>query len=258
MSNLFDLTGKVAIVTGSSRGIGRATAEAMAAHGAKVVVSSRKADKCEEVAEEIKNNGGEAIVIPCHCSHKDQLQNLVDETLSTWGRIDSLVCNAAVNPFYGSLTEIPDEAYDKIMNTNVKSNVWLTSMVIPHMTKVGGGTIIIISSVAALIGSAKLGTYGLSKAADVALARNIAVEWGGDNIRANCINPAIIRTDFARALWENPEIYERAIKNYALHRIGEPEEVGGISVMLSAKAGSFITGQTIVVDGGSTIFGGDG
>jgi len=258
MSNLFDLTGKVAIVTGSSRGIGRATAEAMAAHGAKVVVSSRKADKCEEVAEEIKNNGGEAIVIPCHCSHKDQLQNLVDETLSTWGRIDSLVCNAAVNPFYGSLTEIPDEAYDKIMNTNVKSNVWLTSMVIPHMTKVGGGTIIIISSVAALIGSAKLGTYGLSKAADVALARNIAVEWGGDNIRANCINPAIIRTDFARALWENPEIYERAVKNYALHRIGEPEEVGGISVMLSAKAGSFITGQTIVVDGGSTIFGGDG
>ncbi|SVC71554.1 uncharacterized protein METZ01_LOCUS324408 [marine metagenome] len=258
MSNLFDLTGKVAIVTGSSRGIGRATAEAMAAHGAKVVVSSRKADKCEEVAEEIKNNGGEAIVIPCHCSHKDQLQNLVDETLSTWGRIDSLVCNAAVNPFYGSLTEIPDEAYDKIMNTNVKSNVWLTSMVIPHMTKVGGGTIIIVSSVAALIGSAKLGTYGLSKAADVALARNIAVEWGGDNIRANCINPAIIRTDFARALWENPEIYERAVKNYALHRIGEPEEVGGISVMLSAKAGSFITGQTIVVDGGSTIFGGDG
>jgi len=258
MSNLFDLTGKVAIVTGSSRGIGRATAEAMAAHGAKVVVSSRKADKCEEVAEEIKSNGGEAIVIPCHCSHKDQLQNLVDETLSTWGRIDSLVCNAAVNPFYGSLTEIPDEAYDKIMNTNVKSNVWLTSMVIPHMTKVGGGTIIIISSVAALIGSAKLGTYGLSKAADVALARNIAVEWGGDNIRANCINPAIIRTDFARALWENPEIYERAVKNYALHRIGEPEEVGGISVMLSAKAGSFITGQTIVVDGGSTIFGGDG
>ena len=258
MSNLFDLTGKVAIVTGSSRGIGRATAEAMAAHGAKVVVSSRKADKCEEVAEEIKSNGGEAIVIPCHCSHKDQLQNLVDETLSTWGRIDSLVCNAAVNPFYGSLTEIPDEAYDKIMNTNVKSNVWLTSMVIPHMTKVGGGTIIIVSSVAALIGSAKLGTYGLSKAADVALARNIAVEWGGDNIRANCINPAIIRTDFARALWENPEIYERAVKNYALHRIGEPEEVGGISVMLSAKAGSFITGQTIVVDGGSTIFGGDG
>ena len=258
MSNLFDLTGKVAIVTGSSRGIGRATAEALAAHGAKVVVSSRKADKCEEVAEEIKNNGGEAIVIPCHCSHKDQLQNLVDETLSTWGRIDSLVCNAAVNPFYGSLTEIPDEAYDKIMNTNVKSNVWLTSMVIPHMTKVGGGTIIIVSSVAALIGSAKLGTYGLSKAADVALARNIAVEWGGDNIRANCINPAIIRTDFARALWENPEIYERAVKNYALHRIGEPEEVGGISVMLSAKAGSFITGQTIVVDGGSTIFGGDG
>ena len=189
---------------------------------------------------------------------KDQLQNLVHKTIDTWGKIDILVCNAAVNPFYGSLSDIPDDAYDKIMNTNVKSNVWLTSMVIPQMIQLGGGSIVIISSVAALIGSAKLGTYGLSKAADVALARNLAVEWGGDNIRANCINPAIIRTNFARALWENPEIYGRAVKNYALHRIGEPEEVGGVAVMLAAKAGSFITGQTIVVDGGSTIYGGDG
>ena len=257
MSELFDLNDKVAVVTGSSLGIGRATAEAMAAHGAKVVISSRKSEKCEIVADGIKGKGGEAIVIPCHCSHKDQLQNLVDKTLDTWGKIDILVCNAAVNPFYGSLSEVPDDAYDKTMNTNVKSNVWLTSMVIPQMIKIGGGSIIIVSSVAALIGSAKLGTYGLSKAADVALARNLAVEWGGDNIRANCINPAIIRTNFARALWENPEIYERAIKNYALHRIGEPEEVGGVAVMLAAKAGSFITGQTIVVDGGYTIYGGD-
>jgi NAD(P)-dependent dehydrogenase (short-subunit alcohol dehydrogenase family) len=258
MSDLFDLTGKVAIVTGSSLGIGRATAEAMAAHGAKVVISSRKAEKCETVAEGIRANGGDAIVIPCHCSHKEQLQNLVDKTINEWGKIDILVCNAAVNPFYGSLSEIPDDAYDKTMNTNVKSNVWLTNMVIPQMIKLGGGSIIIVSSVAALIGSAKLGTYGLSKAADVALARNLAVEWGRNNIRANCINPAIIRTNFARALWENPEIYDRAVKNYALHRIGEPEEVGGVAVMLAAKAGSFITGQTIVVDGGSTIYGGDG
>jgi len=257
MSDLFDLKDKVAVVTGSSLGIGRATAEAMAAHGAKVVISSRKSEKCEIVADGIKGKGGEAIVIPCHCSHKDQLQNLVDKSLDTWGKIDILVCNAAVNPFYGSLSEVPDDAYDKTMNTNVKSNVWLTSMVIPQMIKIGGGSIIIVSSVAALIGSAKLGTYGLSKAADVALARNLAVEWGGDNIRANCINPAIIRTNFARALWENPEVYERAIKNYALHRIGEPEEVGGVAVMLAAKAGSFITGQTIVVDGGYTIYGGD-
>ena len=159
MSDLFELTGKVAIITRSSLGIGRATAEAMAAHGAKVVISSRKVDKCEIVAEGINQNGGEAMVISCHCSHKDQLQNLVDKTLDAWGRIDVLVCNAAVNPFYGSLSEIPDDAYDKIMDTNVKSNVWLTSMVIPQMIKLGGGSIIIVSSVSALIGTAKLVTY---------------------------------------------------------------------------------------------------
>ena len=173
------------------------------------------------------------------------------------GRIDTLVCNAAVNPYYGPLAGISDEAYDKIMNTNVRSNLWLCNMVIPQMAERGNGSVIIVSSVAAFIGSAVLGAYGLSKAADAALARNLAVEWGPKNIRANCINPAIIRTDFARALWENPETYARAIANYPLKRIGEPEEIAGAAVFLAAKSGSFVTGQTLIIDGGSTISSGD-
>ncbi len=255
--SMFDLTGKVALITGSSRGIGRAIAVAMAEHGAKVVVSSRKQDACETVADEIKATGGEAMVVPCNVSHRDQLQNLVDTTLSAWGRIDCLVCNAAVNPYYGPLAEIPESAYDKIMDTNVKSNLWLCNMVLPQMAEREDGTVIIVSSVAAFIGSRSLGAYGLSKAADVALARNLAVEWGAKNIRANTLNPAIIRTDFARALWENPKIYEAATRSYALGRIGEPEEVAGAAVFLASKAGSFITGQTIIIDGGFTIWGGE-
>ena len=255
--SMFDLTGKVALITGSSRGIGRAIAVAMAEHGAKVVVSSRKQDACEVVADEIKAAGGEAMVVPCNVSHRDQLQNLVDTTLSAWGRIDCLVCNAAVNPYYGPLAEIPESAYDKIMDTNVKSNLWLCNMVLPQMAEREDGTVIIVSSVAAFIGSGSLGAYGLSKAADVALARNLAVEWGAKNIRANTLNPAIIRTDFARALWENPKIYEAATRSYALGRIGEPEEVAGAAVFLASKAGSFITGQTITIDGGFTIWGGE-
>lgn len=255
--SMFDLTGKVALITGSSRGIGRAIAVAMAEHGAKVVISSRKQDACETVAEEIKASGGEAMVVPCNVSHHDQLRNLVDATLSAWGRIDCLVCNAAVNPYYGPLAEIPESAYDKIMDTNVKSNLWLCNMVLPQMAEREDGTVIIVSSVAAFIGSSSLGAYGLSKAADVALARNLAVEWGRKNIRANTLNPAIIRTDFARALWENPKIYEAATRSYALGRIGEPEEVAGAAVFLASKAGSFITGQTITIDGGFTIWGGE-
>ena len=192
-AELFDMSGQVAVITGSTRGIGKAIAEAMASAGAKVVISSRKADVCDVVAAEINDGGGEAIAIPCNISHKDQLQALVDGTLEKWGKIDSLVCNAAVNPYYGPLSGISDEAYDKIMNSNVRSNVWLCNMAIPQMTERGGGTVIIVSSVAAFIGSGGLGAYGLSKAADASLARNLAVEWGPQNVRTNCINPAIIR-----------------------------------------------------------------
>ena len=253
MSDLFDLSGKVALITGSSRGIGRAIAERMAQAGAKVVVSSRKLDACEEVVDAIRKAGGEAIAVPCNITHKEDLQRLVDETNQKLGRIDVLVCNAAVNPHYGTSQEIPDSAFEKVLDCNIRSNHWLCQLVIPAMAERRDGAVIIVSSIGGLKGSATLGTYGLTKAADMALARNLAVEWGPRNVRVNCIAPGIIRTDFAKALWDNPDVYERAIERYPLRRIGEPDEIAGTAIFLAAKAGSFLTGQTIVVDGGATV-----
>ena len=251
MSSLFDLTGKVAVITGSSKGIGRAIAERMAEHGAKVVVSSRKADACEAVAQAITDRGGEATVIPCHVGRKEELQALVDKTVAHWGGIDVLVCNAAVNPYYGPSAGISDEAFDRVMGTNVRSNLWMANMVAPIMVERGGGSITIISSIGGFIGSASLGTYGISKAADMQLARNLAVEWGPRNVRANCIAPGLVRTDFARALWENPENYRKRTRSTPLQRIGEPDEIAGAAIMLAAPAGRFITGQTLVIAGGT-------
>jgi len=255
-TDLFDLSGKVALVTGSSRGIGKAIAEAMAAHCAKVVISSRKAGPCEEVAAEIRKAGREAVALPCNVSRLDELDRLVEETIKHWGRIDILVCNAAVNPYFGPMAGISEEAYDKTMDTNVKSNLWLCNKVVPGMAERKDGAVIIVSSIGGLKGNEGLGIYGLSKAADFQLARNLAVEWGRFNVRANCLAPGIIRTDFARALWQNLEIYAQAVASYPLGRIGEPAEVAGAAVMLASKAGSFITGQMIVIDGGATIAGG--
>ena len=253
MTTLFDLSGKVALITGSTRGIGKSMALRMAEAGARVVVSSRKVDACEAVVEEIRAAGGEAQAIPCNISRKEQLQNLVDETLKTWDRIDVLVCNAAVNPYFGPSEKIPDEAFDKVMASNIRSNHWLCQMVLPGMAQRGDGVVLVVSSVAGLKGTAELGAYGISKAADMALVRNLAVEYGEHGVRVNCIAPGIIRTDFAKALWENPDIYARTIKQYPLRRIGEPDEVAGAAVYLSSKAGAFITGQTLVIDGGGTI-----
>lgn len=252
-SSLFDLAGKVAVITGSSRGIGRAIAERMAEHGARVVVTSRKLDACQAVAKAINDKGGEAIALACNISRKEDLQKLVDDTIAHWGGIDVLVCNAAVNPYYGPSIDVPDEAYEKVMSSNVRSNFWLCNMVLPQMAERGGGSIIIISSIAGLIGSPTLGVYGLSKAADMALARNLCVEWGPKNIRANCIAPGLVRTDFARALWEDPKVYEQVVKTYPLRRIGEPDEIAGAAVFLAAPSGSFMTGQTIVIDGGGVV-----
>ncbi|MCH8256602.1 MAG: glucose 1-dehydrogenase [Proteobacteria bacterium] len=254
MENMFDLTGKVTIVTGSTKGIGKAIALQMALHGASVVVSSRKEDACEAVTNEINEAVGEgkgkAIAIPCHIGYKEQLQSLVDETRNRLGSVDILVCNAAVNPYYGSMADIPDSAFEKIMDCNVKSNHWLCQMVLPEMVERNDGVILIVSSVGGLHGSTVLGTYAISKAADMQLARNIAVEYGPHNIRANAIAPGLIRTDFARALWENPETLKASTANASLRRIGEPEEIGGVAVFLASRAGSFMTGQTVVVDGG--------
>ncbi|HWI28244.1 MAG TPA: SDR family oxidoreductase [Stellaceae bacterium] len=253
--SIFDLTGKTAIITGSSKGIGRAIAEQMALFGAQVVVSSRKAPACEEVVAGIKQAGGKAVAIAAHIGDKAALQNLVDSTLKTFGKIDILVCNAAVNPYYGPLSKIGDDAFDRIMDSNIRSNLWLCNMVLPGMAERKDGAVVIVSSIGGLRGSSMLGAYGISKAADMQLARNLAVEWGEHNIRVNAIAPGLVRTDFARALWENKDVLAQTLKQSPLGMIGEPVDIAGTAILLASKAGRFITGQTLVVDGGVTIAG---
>jgi NAD(P)-dependent dehydrogenase (short-subunit alcohol dehydrogenase family) len=252
--NLFDLSGKVAIVTGSSRGIGRAIAEALADHGAKVVISSRKAEACAEAADAINaKHPGAAIVVPANISSKEQLQNLVDETRAQLGRIDVLVCNAASNPYYGPMAGIRDEQFRKILDNNVIANHWLIQMAAPEMLERGEGSIVIVSSIGGLKGSPVIGAYNISKAADFQLARNLAQEFGPRQVRVNCIAPGLVRTDFARALWENPDTLKMVTSMTPLQRIGEPHEIAGAAVFLASPASTFVTGQAIVVDGGSTV-----
>jgi len=254
---LFALEEKVAIVTGSSKGIGRSIATALAAHGAKVVISSRKPEPCNAVAAEINEacagGAGEAISIPANIGSKDELQALVDQTRDRWGRIDVAVCNAAINPFYGPSKDIPDAAFDKIMSSNIKSNHWLCNMVLPEMAERREGSIIIVSSVGGLRASTVIGAYAISKAADLQLTRNLAAEYGPSNVRVNAIAPGLIRTDFARALWENPKTLKSVTSTTPLRRIGEPDELAGAAVFLASNASSYVTGQTLVVDGGATI-----
>ena len=250
---MFDLTGKVAIVTGSSRGIGQAIAQALAGAGAKVVVSSRKLDACETVVAEIRKKKGEAVAIPCHIGKQEECKALVEKTRAQWGQIDVLVCNAAVNPYFGPMTGLSDEAFDKVMQTNVRSNLWLANLVQPEMAARRDGAIIIVSSIGGLKGTDSLGIYAISKAADMQLARNLAVEWGPNNIRVNCIAPGLVRTEFARALWENPKLPESTERRPPLRRIGDPDDIAGAAVFLASRAGAWMTGQTLVIDGGVTI-----
>lgn len=253
MGELFDLTGKVAVITGSSRGIGKAIAERLAEHGAKVTISSRKAGPCDEVAAEINaRHPGAAIAVPASISSKEDLQRLVDETEKAFGQIDIVVCNAATNPFFGPMSQISDDAFRKILDNNIIANNWLIQMVAPKMRERRDGSVIIISSIGGLRGSTGIGAYNISKAADFQLARNLAVELGPDNIRVNCIAPGLVKTDFARALWDTPEAEKRSSANTPLRRLGEPDDIAGAAVFLSSKAASWMTGQAIVVDGGST------
>ena len=251
MSHLFDLSGKVAIVTGSSRGIGRAIAEALVDHGAKVVISSRKQDACDQVVAEI--NAGRAIAVAANISSKEDLQNLVDETRRQLGRIDILVCNAASNPYYGPMAGISDDQFRKILDNNVIANHWLISMAAPEMLERGEGSIIIVSSIGGLTSSTMIGAYNISKAADFQLARNLAAEFGPRGVRVNCIAPGLVKTDFARALWENPDTLKAVTRSTPLRRIGEPHEIAGAAVYLASPASAFMTGQAMIVDGGSTI-----
>jgi len=249
----FDLTGKVALVTGSTRGIGKSIAEEMARAGAKVVVSSRKADACEQVRAEFEKQGYEVLAQACNVSRKEELQALVDATLKRWGRIDIAVSNAASNPYYGPLAAIPDEAFDKIFNNNVKSVLWLAAMTLPGMAERGGGSYISVGSIGGIIANTVIGAYGMSKAADHMLVKNLAAEWGPKNVRVNAIAPGLIKTDFAKALWEDPVRRKEREAATPLRRLGEPRDIGGVAAFLASDAAAFITGQVIVADGGVTI-----
>jgi len=254
---MFDITGQVVIITGATRGIGRAIADQMALAGAKVIISSRKPDACDAVAAEINKmtaeGAGEALAIPCNISSKDQLKNLVDGTMEKYGQIDTLVCNAAANVYFGPLATIPDEAFEKTIDTNIKANHWICQMAMPHMAKRKKGSVIFISSIGGLKGTATLGTYSVTKAAEMALGRNLAVEYGPKGIRANTIAPGLIKTEFSRALWEDPDNLKLRLSQTPLNRLGMPEDIAGAAVFLASDASAFMTGQVLVVDGGVTV-----
>jgi len=256
-ASLFDLSGKVALVTGSTRGIGKSIAEELARAGAKVCISSRKAEACEEVLSELRKKGFEALARPCNVSRKEELQALVDATLAKWGRLDIVVANAASNPYYGPLTGLPDEAFDKIFANNVKSSLWLAGMTLPGMAqregKDKGGCFIVIGSIGGILANTVIGAYGMSKAADHHLVRNLAAEWGPKNVRVNAIAPGLVKTEFARALWEDGKRRAEREEATPLRRLGEPRDIGGIAVFLASEAAAFITGQVIVADGGVSI-----
>jgi NAD(P)-dependent dehydrogenase (short-subunit alcohol dehydrogenase family) len=250
----FDLTGRGALVTGSSRGIGKAIAEALAALGANVIISSRKQQACDQVASEINARGaGRATSLPANIGTKADIERLVAEARKALGAIDILVCNAASNPYYGPMAGISDDQFEKILRNNLLSSHWLSALVSPEMIARRSGSIIFISSIGGLRGSPVIGAYNVSKAADFQLARNLATEYGPYGIRVNCIAPGLIRTDFARALWEDEANLVKALAGTPLGRIGEPDDVAGAAAFLASDASRYITGQTLIVDGGATV-----
>lgn len=251
----FSLAGKVAIVTGGSKGIGLSIVHHLAALNAKVVVASRKIEACEAAVEEVRAKGGEAIAVPCNISNRDECEALVKAAKDKWGRVDIFVANAAVNPVYGPLSDLSDEAFQKIMTSNVRSAIWFANAAMPLMDEQGGGSFIVVSSIGGLRGSPTLGAYGISKTADIGVVRSLAVEWGPKNITVNCIMPGLVKTDFARALWENEKLRDDRIARTPVRRLGEPDDIGGIAAFLASPWARFISGEVIVADGGTTIVG---
>ncbi len=253
MHPLFDLSGKVALVTGATRGIGKSIAEELARAGARVSICSRKAEACEETRAELENSGFHELARPCNVSRREELQALVDATAAKWGGIDIVVANAAANPYYGPLTGISEDAFDKIIASNLKSVLWLAGMTLPGMESRGGGSFIFVGSIGGILANTVIGAYGISKAAGHHLVRNLAAEWGPKNVRVNAIAPGLVKTEFARALWEDEKRRAERIGITPLRRLGEPRDIGGVAVFLASPASAFITGQCIVADGGVTI-----
>ncbi len=256
MSKLFNLQNKNVLLTGASKGMGLAMAQGLVNHGANVVISSRKFDQCEKAAKTINDSVDQekAFAFSCNASSKDELNSLVDFSMSKLGSITTLVCNAGVNSFFGSMSEIDDESYDKTMNTNVKSNHWLINMVSPFMKESGGGSIMITSSIAAFDASETLGTYSISKLAVLGLVRNYASELGPSNIRVNAICPGLVKTDFSKLLWENPEAEKASSQSMPLRRLGEADDFKGIAVFLASDESSFMTGQALTICGGASMW----
>ena len=254
--SLFDLTGKVALLTGASKGMGLAMATALAQHGAKVVISSRKQDQLDAAAAEINKTVGaeRAIGITCNVGYKEEIQGLVETARAEAGPIDIVVGNAGVNPYFGKTSEIPDEAYEKTMRANVQSNLWLAQMTAPDMVEKGKGSMMFTSSIGAFKPSDMLGTYGMSKLALIGLCRNLAAEFGPKGLRFNAICPGLVKTEFARELWDNPEVEKRIKDEIPLRRLGEPEDFAGLAVFLASDASKYMTGQALTVCGGSNMW----
>ena len=253
MTSLFDLSGRVALVTGANSGLGLAIAQAYAAHGAAVILCGVDGPGCLAAASDLQAQGHEALALPCDLGRREALEQMVDQSLAWRGRIDVLVCNAGVEGHVGPIGEASDAAWDSVMTVNLRSVLWLTRRVIPGMAERGGGSVILMSSIAGLRGNKAIGLYGLSKAAVAELARNLAVEWGPQQVRVNAISPGLIRTPFAQHALANADWVARRMSLTPLRRPGEPEEIAGVAVMLASAAGGFITGQNLVVDGGTTI-----
>lgn len=253
LSPLFDLHGKVAVVTGSSRGLGLASAKGMAAHGAKLVISGRNLEPCEAAAAQIRAAGGEAIAVACNIGRKNELQGLVDAALARWSRIDIVMANAAIHPWIGSVLDLKEETFNKFMQVNVQSSIWLAQMTVPGMLERGYGRFIVVASVVGLLGDSVTGTYGLTKAAEMQFVRNMANEFASRGVTANCIAPGTFKTEMARSQWENEELVKWYCGRNPSKRFGEVDEIAGLAVLLASPSGGYINGQTIAVDGGHTV-----
>jgi dehydrogenase/reductase SDR family member 4 len=249
-NNVFDLTGKVALVTGASKGIGESIAHYLAAQGAKVVVNSRKQEAVDAVANAIITEGGQAVGIAGQVGNQEDCKNLFDFTMETYGRVDILVNNAAANPVFGPVENTDDKAFNKIMDVNVKAPFDLAKMCLPVMQKNGGGSIINISSIGGVSPEIMLGIYSVSKAALISLTKVMATEWGKYNVRANVICPGLIQTKFSQALWSNEAIMKHMMTQVPLSRMGQPEEIASLALFLASDASSYCTGSVFVADGG--------